>query len=178
MAGSCFFEVTKNPNRPFIITSEHIVTKVWGTSFRVLDGKDIKNAKVTVVSGKVSVSKKGEAVQAKLTAGEVLLYPKEEAVLTDNDTQLITNRQANLSDLKLYDHIDLSFEKAKLTEIVAVLNRKFDTNIKISNKELDNSVMTADLTNLNLPEVLEVLKAAMKLNYEISGDLIILKQTN
>lgn len=180
MKGDCFFEVTKNPGRPFIINSEHIVTKVWGTSFRVNDSKDIAAAIVTVVTGKVSVSKKGSAAAKAITqfiTGEVLLHPKEQIVLKNNE-QFVETKQADISGLNLYKHIDLSFEHAKLTEIVTVLNKKFDVNIKIRDEELDKAVMTADLTDLNLPEVLEVLKASMKLDYEISNDLIILKRTN
>lgn len=181
MIGECFFEVTKNPKRPFIIISEHIVTKVWGTSFRILDGADVTAARVAVLTGKVSVSKKGSIgakAGAQLTADEILLYPKQEVVLAKNNTQLVASKQADVSDLNLYKHIDLSFERTKLTDIVAILNKKFDVNIKIQDEELDKAVMTADLTDLNLPEVLEVLKASMKLDYEVANDLIVLKKTN
>jgi ferric-dicitrate binding protein FerR (iron transport regulator) len=181
MQGECFFEVTKNARRPFIISSEHIITKVWGTSFRVLDNKAISAAIVTVVTGKVSVSKKGsngDRARAKLVAGEVMLLPKDEVIYNKNTDLLVASKQADISALNIYKHIDLSFENARLTEIVDVLNRKFDANIKIQDEGLNKAVMTADLTGLNLPEVLEVLKASMKLNYEVTNDLIVLKKTN
>jgi ferric-dicitrate binding protein FerR (iron transport regulator) len=178
MTGNCFFEVAKNPNRPFIISSEHIVTKVWGTSFRVIDGKDVNAATVTVVTGKVSVSKKGgpgTIAGPQLMGSDMMLHPKEQATLKNNN-QLVVNQHADIADLAIYAHVSLSFDNAKLTDIVAVLNKKFDVNIKIRNEELDKAVMTADLTDLNLPEVLEVLKASMKLDYEISNHLIVLKK--
>ncbi|RKR82936.1 FecR family protein [Mucilaginibacter gracilis] len=179
MTGNCFFEVTKNPGRPFIISSEHMVTKVWGTSFRVIDGKNSAVVKVTVVTGKVSVSKRQAlAPVAKLNSNEVLLHPNEEVVLKSNTADLIASKNADVSDLALYDHIDLDFEKATLPYIVTVLNKKFAAHIIINSKQLNSAVMTASLTNLNLPEVLEVLKASMKINYEIEGDLIVLKKTN
>ncbi|WP_183564121.1 FecR family protein [Mucilaginibacter sp. SP1R1] len=181
MLGNCFFEVTKNPRRPFIINSAHIVTKVWGTSFRVLDNMNIAAAMVTVVTGKVSVSKKGSVAAkagAKLSPDEVLLLPKQQVVYEKNTDALLTNKQADISALSIYKHIDLSFDNARLTTIVAVLNQKFNVDIKIQDEGLNKAVMTADLTSLNLPEVLEVLKTSMKLNYEISDDLIVLKKTN
>jgi transmembrane sensor len=181
LEGECFFEVTKNPQRPFIVNSEHIITKVWGTSFRVLDNKNMLAAKVTVVTGKVSVSKKGTnayQAEAKLLSGEVMLLPKQEVVYNKNTDLLVASRQADISALNIYKHIDLSFENARLTEIVNVLNEKFEANIKIKDEALNKAVMTADLTGLNLPEVLEVLKTSMKLNYEIANDLIVLKKTN
>jgi ferric-dicitrate binding protein FerR (iron transport regulator) len=181
MQGECFFEVTKNARRPFIISSEHIITKVWGTSFRVLDNKAVSAAIVTVVTGKVSVSKKGSSgdrAGAKLAAGEVMLLPKEEVTYNKNTDLLVASKQADISALNIYKHIDLSFENARLTEIVDVLNQKFDAHIKIKDDGLNKAIMTADLTGLNLPEVLEVLKASMKLNYEVTNDLIVLKKNN
>src|ERR1700744_1881781 len=50
ISGECFFEVTKNPQRPFIINSRAIVTKVWGTSFLVHDDDRSNSAEVSVRS--------------------------------------------------------------------------------------------------------------------------------
>jgi len=179
MSGVCFFEVTKNSHRPFIITSAHVITKVWGTSFRIMDSDAIKVAKITVVTGKVSVARRGtNTAVPTLTKNEIMLYPKQEAVLRSDEKQLTTNKKADLTELTLYDHLSLSFEKATLPAIVRVLNKRFDVQISIESISLNNAVMTADLSELNLPDILEVLKVSMKLDYEISGNHIILKRTN
>lgn len=179
MEGECFFEVTKNPQRPFVIQSKHLVTKVWGTTFKVSDNNTTATAQVTVVTGKVSVSIQGsKAAQTstRLSAGEVILLPKQKAILKTGQNIFYTDRKADVSDLNIYKHINLLFENARLSMIVAVLKKKFDANIRIENKELDNKVMDADLTGLNLPEVLEVLKASLQLDYEVKEDFILLEK--
>lgn len=182
MHGEAFFEVTKNPQRPFIIESKHIVTKVWGTSFRVFDKDNLQKATVTVLTGKVSVSKTGSEAHkagAKLLANEVMLQPHQQVTYREQDGSLTANRNADMGTMNLWKHIDLSFKNEKLTGIAAVLNQKFGVNIKVDGDKLKDASMTADLSGLNLPEVLEVLKTSMNINYEIAeNDLIILKKTN
>jgi transmembrane sensor len=181
MMGDCFFEVTKDAKHPFIISSAHLLTKVWGTSFSVHDGDNFTASKVTVLTGRVSVSKIGSSADkaaARLKSDEVMLQANDQVLLSINSAQLVATKQADVSDLNLYRHLNLSFENNKLSEIVAILNQKFDVHIMIRNEELENALMTADLNGLNLPEVLEVLKTSMKLNYEISKTLIVLKKNN
>jgi ferric-dicitrate binding protein FerR (iron transport regulator) len=180
MKGECFFEVTKNPSRPFIINSDHLVTKVWGTSFRVTDYSGAVTATVVVVTGKVSVSKKGsdDAAAIKLGVNEVLLHPKEEAIYHAEKNALVMDKKVDLNSLDIWKRIDLSFDNTNLRDIVNVLNIKFKANIAVKDDVLNKTAMTADLNDLNLPEVLEVLKTSLKLNYEVNGDHIILSKTN
>jgi ferric-dicitrate binding protein FerR (iron transport regulator) len=178
MHGECFFEITKNPKRPFIIHSKHLVTKVWGTKFKVSDSDETLISEVTVVSGKVSVSMKGSKASeagGKLVDGEVILTPKQKVLFETKSKTLNANRSADISSLKIYEHINMVFENATLIDIVSELNAKFNCNILIKNKQLGDKVMNADLTNLNLPEVLEVLKTSLNLNYELKNNQILLK---
>ncbi|RYE21799.1 MAG: FecR family protein [Sphingobacteriaceae bacterium] len=175
MEGECFFEVSKNSQRPFIIQSRHLITKVWGTSFKVSDNFNAATAQVTVVTGKVSVSTKisnSALVGNKLNQSEIILLPKQATVFKYDNKRFYTSRNADVSDLSLYEHINLLFDNEKLVNIVAVLNKKFNTDIRLEDKSLNNQVMDADLSGLNLPEVLEVLKASLQLSYEMSNNVI------
>lgn len=55
LSGEAYFEVKKDPSRPFLVYSNELVTKVLGTSFSVKAWKDDKKFKVTVTTGKVAV---------------------------------------------------------------------------------------------------------------------------
>lgn len=180
MNGECFFEITKNPSCPFIISSAHIVTKVWGTSFKIVDYKTSIEAEVKVITGKVSVSKKNrneKNVSAKLSPGEVILMPSQKAVYNHEKETIATDLKSNMQDMDQWKHINLSFENDKLSVIVKELNNKFNTNIQIKGSRLADEQMTADFSGLNLPEVLEVLKASMVIDYEIIGYRITLKKS-
>jgi ferric-dicitrate binding protein FerR (iron transport regulator) len=175
MEGECFFEITKNPNQPFIINSNHIITKVWGTSFRISDSKDGSSANVIVVTGKVSVSKKGDN---RKSDDEVFLLPKESIVLKGKKNLLYKEKHADMSSVAIWNHVDLSFNDKNLSEIVKVLSSEFNTVIKVQDEELNKVVMNADLTDLNLPDVLEVLKTSLNLEYHIDNDVIVVTKKN
>ena len=179
MEGDCFFEITKNPDQPFIINSDHIVTKVWGTSFRVSDHKNSASASVIVVTGKVSVSKKSTGTTDAKSADEVFLLPKESIVFKGNKKDVLyKNKQTDMSSLTIWNHVDLSFNDKNLSEIVQVLSKEFNTTIKVQDEELNKVVMNADLTDLNLPDVLEVLKASLNLEYHTDNDTIVVTKKN
>ena len=178
MEGECFFEITKNPDRPFIINSNHIITKVWGTSFRISDHINSASASVIVVTGKVSVSKKNVGKNDVKTADEVFLLPKESIVFKKKKDALYKNKQTDMSSLTIWNHVDLSFNDKKLSEIVQVLSSEFKATIKVKDEELNKVVMNADLTDLNLPDVLEVLKTSLNLEYHINDDTIVLTKKN
>ena len=60
LTGEAFFEVEKNPQKPFFVYSGKVTTKVLGTSFYVKNLDGIKKIEVEVVSGRVSVYDKEE----------------------------------------------------------------------------------------------------------------------
>jgi len=178
MKGACFFEITKNPHRPFVINSDRIVTKVWGTSLKITD-QMTGAATVSVLTGKVSVVKKTD-VAAKsnlLAANEVILHAMEKVSLPHLNAVLAKENNPNLSELSIWKHISLSFSGENLTQIVTVLNKSFAAEIIIGDKELNDIKMDADLSDLNLAETLEVLKASLNVDYQlVAGQIILTKK--
>lgn len=178
MTGECFFEVTKNPKRPFIIKSSSIITKVWGTSFRVRDGVVNKEADVSVLTGKVSVSIKDKdnnddaaGIDYQLNKNEVMLYPHQKVVYLA-DKNVLRPESINEPAMQLWNRINLSFEGKPLSEIVPVLNEKFHVQIKVVNEKLNHYIMNADMAGFNLPDVLEALKKSLNVNYELKNNTI------
>lgn len=55
LSGDAFFDVTSNPDRPFIVYAGDAVVKVLGTSFRVTAFESDDRVTVKVLSGRVSV---------------------------------------------------------------------------------------------------------------------------
>jgi transmembrane sensor len=61
LSGEAFFEVTKDPSRPFIVETEKSEIKVLGTSFNVLAIPGSETTEVEVIEGKVEVRLSGQA---------------------------------------------------------------------------------------------------------------------
>lgn len=176
MSGECFFEVTKNAARPFIINSSTIITKVWGTRFLVRDNLRSDSADVSVMTGKVSVSIKhngDETGSAKLEKGEIMLYPHQKVVYMVNRHILKPLKMQNESALQMWNQVNLSFDNKPLGEIIPVLNAKYHVHIKAANSRINHYMLHADFNSFNLPDVLEALKKSINVSYEIKEDNII-----
>jgi len=182
MEGECFFEIAKDPAHPFLIYSEHFITKVLGTSFKVSDKSGSPTALVTVLTGKVSVKPSGKGLAAltktKAMADEITLSPQQRVTLDPREKKIYQEKGVDLNELQMYKHISLLFENAKLEHIVKVLNENFQADIRFVDQSLKDKVMDADLTDLNLPEILSVLKTSLQLDYEINGQHVVLRNNN
>ena len=173
MQGECFFEISKNPKRPFIINSNAMITKVWGTSFLVRDNAESNRAEVSVLTGKVSVAiKSNHVTSARLEQGEVMLYPHDKVVCLVAEHVLKAQQAVNEPALQIWNRVNLSFDNKPLSEIIPVLNATYHVHITASSTKVAHYVLTADLADFNLADVLEALKKTLNVNYQIKKDSI------
>ncbi|RYD69136.1 MAG: FecR family protein, partial [Sphingobacteriales bacterium] len=175
MTGESFFDVAKNPEKPFIIYSSHMVTKVWGTSFRVRDSEITGFADVTVVTGKVSVKTIKNADE---DLKEVMLHPNEQVTYVKQKDVLKTSKQVNDTDLNIWKKINLSFDNRPIKEVIPVLNRHYNVNIISTDDKLNGYLLNADFNGLNFVSVMEILRKTLNISYEINNTSIILKNNN
>lgn len=110
LEGEAFFDVARNPEKPFIIHSGNLQTVVRGTSFNVKAYKEIGEISVSVRNGKVEVGDNNE-VFGVLTTNRQLVYNEStgEHMLAESnweedaawrDRRLIL-KDANIAELKL-----------------------------------------------------------------------------
>ena len=168
MSGEAFFEVAKDHAHPFIILAGGLITKVWGTSFRIR-AYDNLPTEVSVLTGKVSVR-----VPANKRPG-VMLYPNQKVTYVHKDSLLKqTDGTAGNSSLHIWRKADLSFNNVPVRRVVAALNQQFDVHIVLNSEAAGNYLLNADFTNQNLPDILTMLEKSLNLNYELQRGEIIL----
>ncbi|MDJ1480710.1 FecR domain-containing protein [Cytophagaceae bacterium YF14B1] len=166
LEGEAFFEVTKDPKKPFVITSGKINTRVLGTSFNVKAYKDDSQIEVAVRTGKVQV---GDSMQT------VFLTPNQKASYSIKE-QLLT--QTNVTQLENYTawmEGNLVFEDKTLPEIIQILNRKYNVTIQLENKELSQCKLNARFKNEPLPRIVEKICLYLGARYKKVGNQIIIK---
>ena len=165
LKGEAFFEVTKNPQHPFVIYSDQLITRVWGTSFLVkaIEGKP---AEVSVLTGKVSVQKNGTE------DGEVMLYPHQKAVL-DPSGRLIKETEQDQASIQRWQKVNLSFDNTPLANVIASLEKHFDVQIRCSDAALLNYTLTGDFNEQHLSDVLELIEKSLNIHYRIISDSVI-----
>lgn len=170
LEGEAFFEVTKNPKKPFIVRSGHLYTKVLGTSFNVNAFDDEDTFHITVVSGKVEVGTVGDgtsaaSVYATLLPNDQLLYDRErQTVKVDKveDMQLLTSWMKNT----------LVFHELRLGEVATLLERWYAVQITFGNDALKEQRFTGSFESLSLQQVMELLSMTGNFTYTLDGQAL------
>lgn len=132
LVGEAFFEVTKNPEKPFLVHGDEITTTVKGTSFNVKAYPGTQTNVVSVRDGRVEVSTVKDGTLAVLTRNRQLtLNTKTHSCRTDSlewqnaggwidGTTLVLN-MAGLEEIKLkmkqYYGVELSVRGDAMNEI-------------------------------------------------------------
>lgn len=171
MQGEAFFEVTPDLKRPFIIYSENVITRVWGTSFRIRAYKNIP-VEVSVLTGKVSVQ-----LQQKEDSAIILLPNQKVTYLEDRDV-FLKETEKKTSDMSIWKKETMSFDNDTIGEVIKALNIQFGVNIKTDDEKLLEYVLNADFTDQSLPSILEMLQKSLDVKYEINDEEIILYTNN
>jgi transmembrane sensor len=161
LEGEAFFEVTKDPERPFQIHSDGLSTTVLGTSFNVrsYSGDDIRE--VAVITGKVSVvhpDKDSPAEELRLVPGEKALFSKQTGTFT----------KSNFTDLDQYTSWregKLSFVNAPLSEVISSLERKYNISINLGSDSMRNCRVTAEFDKLPPERIMYLLCYTLKAEY-------------
>ncbi|WP_298733049.1 FecR domain-containing protein [uncultured Chitinophaga sp.] len=168
LEGEALFEVAKDAAHPFKIHCGALTTQVLGTSFNIRSNG--QETQVNVLTGKISLS----APQS----GRVVLYPNQQALYTAKGTAIAKQEQrsAAVHELTRGTEYDMSFNDARLAEVIHRIERKFEVDIQTEEPAINSNLLTADLTDQSLKNTMEMISQALNLAFEIKGKTILLKQ--
>lgn len=170
LEGEAFFEVTKNPNKPFVIHTGKISTQVLGTSFKI-DAFAGKPISVLVSTGKVRVDRHIDGRVEPIA----MLLPGE-TVTWNEQISKKTLTSVAVADVLGWKEGRLFFNETKLIDIVDILKRWYNVDIRIANQTLANRVVKVNLTtNISIAKIMNILSVAGDFQYQMNGKEIIIK---
>ncbi len=175
LEGGAFFEVQKNPKRPFLVFANGLVTRVLGTSFHVKAYQKDPNVTVAVKSGRVSVyADRRDAHQDPEVKG-VVLTPNQKAVFHRSEAT-ISKVLVEVPVLLLppAEMARFVFEAAPATEVFAALEKSYGIEVVFDEEVIKDCTLTINLTDENLFQKLEVICKVLDARYKlIDGQVII-----
>jgi ferric-dicitrate binding protein FerR (iron transport regulator) len=161
ITGEAFFEVKPNPEKPFVINAGEAKIKVLGTSFNVSAYPENEKVEVVVESGRVEVSHiESDSIEKN---ARISLTRGEKGTLLKNDKSLEKSRNNDQNYLAWKTH-NLIFEETPLSKVISHLKKTYHIDIEISDKELNNLVLTAEFDNKPVDFVLNVVQLTFDLN--------------
>jgi len=178
LTGEAFFNVKRNPLRPFLVYTNEVVTRVLGTSFNIKAYKNDKQITVAVKTGKVSVYTKENAdpTTQDTPQSAVILTPNQQVVYNRNSEkvskQVVEKPEIILPEPTLFKMV---YDGAPVTKIFEVLEENYGIDIEYDEALLSGCVLTTNMSDEGLYERIEVICKAINADYTISDAVIIIK---
>ncbi|MGA0559683.1 FecR family protein [Larkinella sp. VNQ87] len=169
-AGEGFFDVRKDPARPFRIQSGEMQIKVLGTSFNVKAPATHPVFQISVVTGRVQVS----APDHRQHEQQVILKPQQQAVFETESKRLIASAISVRAKKPIYEPVTITFAETPLDQVVKKLEKRFAVRIRLANPKAASCLFSADFEKQPLPLILEMLCTALEATYTMNGNSILL----
>lgn len=157
--GEAFFEVAKDKEKPFIVSTQDMKLQVLGTKFNVYSYPDAKQIKTSLIEGSVLVCYRNN---------KVVLKPNEE-IVTQGEKLIIRNMQN--SDMLLWLDGIYSFNNERLADIVHKLELYYDITINIANPKLKDICYTCKFRQRDgIEQILYTIQKIHHFKIEIDKD--------
>ncbi|MGM9510552.1 FecR family protein [Larkinella sp. GY13] len=176
--GEAFFDVVKDPAHPFFVYSNQLITRVLGTSFRVVAYEREKQASVSVLTGKVTVFakkdlEKMDRIAIRPGAGGLVLSPNEQVTFSQNKARFTKSRIQGLANL--YHPPRFSFDETPVADVFSALEKAYGIDIEYEPEKLDGYRLTATFSEMSLHDELHLICRIIKGTYHIEEGRVIIE---
>ena len=167
--GEAFFEVEKDIDHPFIVTTKDMDVQVLGTKFNITSYLEDQKTSTVLVNGKVQAYNK--------------MIPEENVILEPNQRVSIENNILKIDDVKVDKYIawvqgQLIFEDDSFKVITNKLERKFNLKIINNYPDLEDLNITASFSTETIDQVLKTFQTYQEFNYSIKNGVITISKPN
>lgn len=156
--GEAFFNVAKDPNRPFVVSSQNISMQVLGTQFNVYGYPDAGYIRTSLLEGSIKV------YPAENEKSAVILKPEEQVTVRKNrmTVSAITNPEYLLWKEGIY-----CFQNEKLIDILEKLQRYYDIQIIVKDPDIFNVSYTGKFRQRDgIDEILRIIRKIQNFNVQ------------
>jgi transmembrane sensor len=184
MSGEVFFEVAKNPQKPFYVFANEMVTKVLGTSFNIRAFPDEKDVIVKVRTGRVSVAinanlKDNEKISSREIEG-IVLTPNQQAILARQEIRLVKSiiekpEIQSDNNLNMKQIQNFVFAEAKASDVLKTIEKAYNIDVVFDENVLSQCEFTGNISDESLYEKLNILCKSIEAEYQILDTQIIIQ---
>ena len=168
LVGEAYFEVSKNPHKPFTVHTKDLDIKVLGTHFNVNASKNERSTTVSLLEGKVNVNVVFDHNE------EYQLKPGQELVL-DHASQQVYQHDLDSVDVLGWMTKTLIFRNEKLSDAARKIEKMYGVKVVFDNVSTAETRVYAQFKNESLTDVLQTICATGDLNYNNDGNKIFIR---
>lgn len=167
LGGEAFFNVVKDPEKPFIVKTQHVAVEALGTAFNVSSYSDSYKTITTLEEGKVKVDVKNGDNKS------MTLLPDQQSTY-DSKTGFMTKTHVDASHVSRWKEGYLFFQGVSFNEIVKTLERRFNVTVNYEDSKYAGRTFTVKFNpDEGLTQVMDVLKEmVVGLEYSVKDNVI------
>ncbi|MEO9226578.1 MAG: FecR domain-containing protein [Gemmatimonadaceae bacterium] len=186
LTGEAYFDVEHDARRPFAVHTTRGVIKDLGTKFNVRAYTDGANRRLEVVvaQGVVALEPRAAVSPAHPTrsgtfensiASTVVLRASDLARI-DGNGDLSTRHGVDVASYLAWTHGELVFRNVPMRDVLPVLTRWYDADLRVGDSTLAAYPITATLTGERFEGVVDLLASALNARVEHRGAAIVFKR--
>lgn len=162
LTGEAYFEVAKDPAKPFKVKVNDMAVQVLGTHFNVMAYADEPGIRTTLLEGAVKVQHGGSAVQ---------LEPGQQANLSLSG-KMTTENNVDVEEVVAWKNGYFHFNRESLQGVMRQIGRWYDAEIEYEGTIAPRQFGGKIERTSSVTEVLKILELS-KVHYRIEGKKII-----
>lgn len=158
LEGEAYFEVAKNPGKPFIVDMGNAYIQVLGTVFGIKADKGNEQIKAVLLEG---------SIRFESPTQKVLMTPNQELTF-NRATDQIDIQSVNARDNMSWKDGLLKYKSIALRTLLDELEKRYDCQIKLDNKRLLDPSITVSGTfseDQSLKEILQVIGRSLPIQW-------------
>ena len=162
LRGEGYFEVTKDPDHPFVVEVENARIEVLGTTFNVCSYEEEEQVVTTLVEGMVRLSSENQSV---------VLIPNEQGIL-DKKGHLI-KMEVDVFPYVAWQKGLFVFQQQPLERVMQVVSRWYDVEVVFRNEKTKKISFTGNMRRYsNFEQTVRMLEKTGGLIFNIEGRTI------
>lgn len=169
--GEAFFDVTKDPDKPFIIHLSNGTVRVLGTSFNIRAYDNENRIETSVLTGKVAFIPK---YQDKAKKHDTLFLTPERKLRYIYSAEELLIKPSSAEEDKAWTEGRLIFKAETWEDIAQELERNFNKKIIFRDEALKYHRLTGSFQNNSLEEILYYLSKTVDFEYQIGEQEVII----
>lgn len=153
LIGEGYFEVSHNPQKPFIVKTSKLNVKALGTEFNVMAYSDSDEIETTLVNGKVELETLGV-----MEPGQHVNY--------NSKTKEVSSSKGSTEKYTAWKEGKLIFDEASILEVAEKLSRKFNVLIDVKD-DMKKYSYTVTFDDEPLFQILDLMTIATPVRYKL-----------
>lgn len=164
LKGEAYFEVSKDKDHPFIVSTQQQSVEVLGTHFNISAYSDDQSVKTSLLEGSVRVSP--IAVRGSATK-DILLKPNQQSVLNSNGIYVA---KADMNEAIAWKNGEFAFANENLENIMQKVARWYDVEVIYTDKKLAVKPFSGTISKYKkVSQILCLLEATKEVSFKIEG---------